>query len=167
MFKFFTDRYKYLPSPDHRLKFLGMQLELLEDFRIRLVQVMKEVTHDSLGDTFCAIFNAVHYITEVLREWCNATVGQHVLSRLYWNIVKLKFIFELRFAFIKIILWSSCKTIFCTCCLSYPWDLTIVLMLQFFVELQYHSAARPVEFAADPGKRDAKVNKRVDLTIIP
>ncbi|XP_048760330.2 RAD50-interacting protein 1-like [Ostrea edulis] len=95
-----TDRYKYLPSPDHRLKFLGMQLELLEDFRIRLVQVMKEVTHDSLGDTFCAIFNAVHYITEVLREWCNAT---------------------------------------------------------FFVELQYHSAARPVEFAADPGKRDAKI----------
>lgn len=68
-----TDRYKYLPSPEHRLKFLDMQLELLEDFRIRLVQVMKEVTHDSLGDTFCAILNGVHYITDVLREWCNTT----------------------------------------------------------------------------------------------
>lgn len=74
-FYFMTDRYKYLPSPEHRLKFLDMQLELLEDFRIRLVQVMKEVTHDSLGDTFCAILNGVHYITDVHREWCNTTVS--------------------------------------------------------------------------------------------
>nr|XP_022318447.1 RAD50-interacting protein 1-like isoform X1 [Crassostrea virginica] len=95
-----TDRYKYLPSPDHRLKFLSMQLELLEDFRIRLVQVMKEVTHDSLGDTFCAIINAVHYIIEVLREWCNTT---------------------------------------------------------FFVELQYHSATRPVEPSPESSTPDRKM----------
>ncbi|XP_062567477.1 RAD50-interacting protein 1-like [Saccostrea cucullata] len=98
-----TDRYKYLPSPDHRLKFLSMQLELLEDFRIRLVQVMKEVTHNSLGDTFCAILNAVHYITEVLREWCNTT---------------------------------------------------------FFVELQYHSATRPVELTPDSSEESKKMPVR-------
>ena len=69
-----SDRYKYLPSPSHRLRFLQLQLELLEDFRIRLVQVMKEVTLTPLGDMFCAILNAVHFVTEVLGDWSNLVV---------------------------------------------------------------------------------------------
>ncbi|KAK3090237.1 hypothetical protein FSP39_010285 [Pinctada imbricata] len=78
-----TDRYKYLPSPTHRLKFLQLQLELLEDFRIRLVQVMKEVTLNPLGDMFCAILNAVHFVTEVLKDWSNLVF---FLQLQYYNV---------------------------------------------------------------------------------
>ncbi|KAL3877501.1 hypothetical protein ACJMK2_035200 [Sinanodonta woodiana] len=64
-----TDRYKHLPHPAHKIQFLDLQLELLEDFRIRIVQVMKDVTHSPLGDRYCAILNTTYYISEVLREW--------------------------------------------------------------------------------------------------
>lgn len=66
-----TDRYKSLPTVIHKVRFLKLQLHLLEDFRIRLVQVMQGVIHDPLSDIFCAIINAVYYVTEVLQEWCN------------------------------------------------------------------------------------------------
>ncbi|XP_060066589.1 RAD50-interacting protein 1-like [Ylistrum balloti] len=66
-----TDRYKGLPSVIHKVRFLKLQLHLLEDFRIRLVQVMQGVIHDPLSDIFCAIINAVFYVMEVLQEWCN------------------------------------------------------------------------------------------------
>lgn len=66
-----TDRYKGLPSVTHRVRFLKLQLHLLEDFRIRLVQVMQGFIHEPLCDTFCAIVNAVYYVTEVLQEWNN------------------------------------------------------------------------------------------------
>ncbi|OWF50906.1 RAD50-interacting protein 1-like [Mizuhopecten yessoensis] len=66
-----TDRYKGLPSVIHKVRFLKLQLHLLEDFRIRLVQVMQGVIHDPLCDIFCAIINAAYYVTEVLQEWCN------------------------------------------------------------------------------------------------
>ncbi|CAH1793862.1 unnamed protein product, partial [Owenia fusiformis] len=64
-----TDRYKPLPYPHHKLRFLDVQLELFDDFRIRLLQVMKEEAHNPLGERFCAILNTVHYIAEVLTEW--------------------------------------------------------------------------------------------------
>lgn len=34
-----SERYRYLPCPSAQLKFLGLQKELLDDFRIRLTQV--------------------------------------------------------------------------------------------------------------------------------
>lgn len=74
VFIIFTDRYKCLPSPVHKLNFLKLQLELFEDFRIRLVQVMKEVVHHPLENMFCAILNAVYYVTEVLTEWSDLLV---------------------------------------------------------------------------------------------
>lgn len=133
-FYFMTDRYKYLPSPEHRLKFLDMQLELLEDFRIRLVQVMKEVTHDSLGDTFCAILNGVHYITDVLREWCNTTVSDStVVTKSKACLLMMKnFTHGIKF-------------------------LHLIFFFQFFVELQYHNATRPVEPSTGADEEDTKV----------
>ncbi|XP_074647667.1 RAD50-interacting protein 1-like [Tubulanus polymorphus] len=64
-----TDRYKLLPDAHHRLQFLNLQLHLLDDFRIRLLQIMKEGANDPTNKCFCAILNTNHYITEVLREW--------------------------------------------------------------------------------------------------
>lgn len=65
-----TDRYKTLNNPENQLRFVDLQLELLEEFRIRLVQVMDK--HDPLGEQSCAIFNAIYYLTEVLQEWNNS-----------------------------------------------------------------------------------------------
>ncbi|XP_048248594.1 RAD50-interacting protein 1-like [Haliotis rufescens] len=64
-----TDRYKPLPDVTSKLRFLGLQLELLEDFRVRVVQVMQQETHNPVGSCFCAILNTVHYVGEVLQEW--------------------------------------------------------------------------------------------------
>ncbi|KAH9508475.1 RAD50-interacting protein 1 [Bulinus truncatus] len=68
-----TDRYKRLPVSDAKLQFLGLQLELLEDFRMRLVQVMKEASTGPTGPTFCAVLNAVHYVVQVLGDWSELT----------------------------------------------------------------------------------------------
>lgn len=37
---FYSERYRYLPCPSAQLKFFGLQKELLDDFRIRLTQVI-------------------------------------------------------------------------------------------------------------------------------
>ncbi|XP_060571734.1 RAD50-interacting protein 1-like [Ruditapes philippinarum] len=63
-----TDRYKPLPHSSQKLSFLDLQLELLEDFRVRIIQV-KDNTHNPFSDCFCSILNTAHYVTEVLREW--------------------------------------------------------------------------------------------------
>ncbi|CAL1527454.1 unnamed protein product [Lymnaea stagnalis] len=68
-----TDRYKRLPVSDAKLQFLGLQLELLEDYRMRLVQVMKEAATAPTGHVFCAVLNAVHYVVQVLGEWSELT----------------------------------------------------------------------------------------------
>ncbi|OXB56316.1 hypothetical protein ASZ78_009647 [Callipepla squamata] len=66
-----TDRYKNLPTASRKLQFLGLQKELVDDFRIRLTQVMKEESRDSLGFRYCAILNAVNYIATVLADWAD------------------------------------------------------------------------------------------------
>lgn len=62
-----------------KVRFLGLQLELLEDFRIRLVQVMKEVVHAPTGPIYTAVLNAIHYIAQVLREWSELVVRRKQL----------------------------------------------------------------------------------------
>ncbi|XP_061418977.1 RAD50-interacting protein 1 [Lethenteron reissneri] len=64
-----TDRYKWLPQMWHKLKFLELQMDLLDDFRIRLTQVMKEEAHSPLGTRYCAVLNAAAYVTSVLSDW--------------------------------------------------------------------------------------------------
>lgn len=39
----FLERYRALPCPSAQLKFLGLQKELVDDFRIRLTQVITTV----------------------------------------------------------------------------------------------------------------------------
>ncbi|XP_078409312.1 RAD50-interacting protein 1 isoform X1 [Cetorhinus maximus] len=66
-----TDRYKGLPTAARKLQFLKLQKELIDDFRIRLTQVMKEETRSPLGSRYCAILNAVNYIAAVLADWAD------------------------------------------------------------------------------------------------
>lgn len=66
-----TERYRTLPCPSAQLKFLGLQKELVDDFRIRLTQVMKEESRCPLGVRYCAILNAVNYISTILGDWGN------------------------------------------------------------------------------------------------
>uniref|UniRef100_A0AAZ3PMR4 RAD50-interacting protein 1 n=1 Tax=Oncorhynchus tshawytscha TaxID=74940 RepID=A0AAZ3PMR4_ONCTS len=64
-----TDRYRALPCPRAQLRFLALQRELVDDFRIRLTQVMKEESRNPLGARYCAILNAANYISTVLGDW--------------------------------------------------------------------------------------------------
>ncbi|XP_022095559.1 RAD50-interacting protein 1-like isoform X2 [Acanthaster planci] len=64
-----TERYKVLPSPTHHLRFLELQLDLLDDFRVRLLQVMKQESADPLAGRHSAILNGVNYIMDILKEW--------------------------------------------------------------------------------------------------
>ncbi|XP_055703383.1 RINT1-like protein [Phlebotomus papatasi] len=57
------ERYRNLPQPGHQLQFLQLQLELIDNFRRRLVQLH----NTNIG--FTKILNAVNYLTSVLREW--------------------------------------------------------------------------------------------------
>ncbi|KAG8439940.1 hypothetical protein GDO86_005924 [Hymenochirus boettgeri] len=66
-----TDRYRNLPTAAKKLKFLELQKDLVDDFRIRLTQVMKEESRDPLGFRYCAILNAVNYIATVLGDWAD------------------------------------------------------------------------------------------------
>lgn len=57
------ERYCILPQPMHQLQFLELQIDLIEDFRRRLVQL-----HNTSVNTL-NILNAIFYISSVLREW--------------------------------------------------------------------------------------------------
>lgn len=64
-----TDRYESLPQPGHRLQFLQLQLDLLDDFRVRLVQLMNADDSD-IGESYLpAIANTIYYIENVLVDW--------------------------------------------------------------------------------------------------
>ncbi|XP_055836997.1 RINT1-like protein isoform X1 [Episyrphus balteatus] len=58
------DRYYSLIQPGHQLQFLNLQLELIDNFRRRLVQLHSCAVVDSIQ-----VLNAINYINSVLREW--------------------------------------------------------------------------------------------------
>jgi len=74
---FAADRYRSLPLTDHRLEFVELQLELLEDFRVRLLQVRKEMLDSEqsvITPQMCSILNTVSYIECILQQWNNLPV---------------------------------------------------------------------------------------------
>jgi len=75
-----ADRYRSLPLSDHRLEFAHLQLELLEDFRVRLLQVRKEMLDSEqsvISPQMCSILNTVSYIEGILQQWNNLPVRSH------------------------------------------------------------------------------------------
>lgn len=69
----FLARYEQLPYPICQLMFVSMKQELLEDYRVRLVQLRKEFTPTC--PQYLAILNTAHYIVSVLKEWIEQPVG--------------------------------------------------------------------------------------------
>ena len=70
-----TERYEMLPQPGHRLQFLQLQLDLIDDFRVRLLQMLREENLDPLNSKFPNILNTVNYVRNVLEEWSVNTVS--------------------------------------------------------------------------------------------
>jgi len=68
-----TDRYKILPQPGHKLQFLDLQLELLDEFRIRLLQLARlEKFQDmftKMSPNICPILNTLGAIIDILNDW--------------------------------------------------------------------------------------------------
>lgn len=64
-----SDRYKHLPQPGHRLQFLELQLELIDDWRVRLLQLLHENYEDPLTSLMPHILNTLHHVATVLEEW--------------------------------------------------------------------------------------------------
>lgn len=58
------ERYCILPQPSHQLQFLDLQIELIDSFRRRLVQL-----HNTSAVNTFDILNAIFYVAAVLREW--------------------------------------------------------------------------------------------------
>lgn len=68
------ERYCNLPQPGHQLQFLNLQLELIEAFRQRLVDLHGDPDENV---TTTMVLNAINYLNSVLREW-----GENVVSTL-------------------------------------------------------------------------------------
>jgi hypothetical protein len=63
-----------------RLQFLELQLELLDDFRVRLLQLSRlsrSECDDPLGSQLPAMLNTINYIACVLREWGELPVSSN------------------------------------------------------------------------------------------
>ena len=69
-----AERYKPLPYAWAKLKFLDLQLELLDDYRIRLLQVKNQENNNPLGKVFTAILNTVSCIVDALIGWSDMVV---------------------------------------------------------------------------------------------
>lgn len=69
-----TERYETLPQPGHKLQFLQLQLDLIDDFRVRLLQMLREENLEPLTSKFPNILNTVNYVRNVLEEWSVNTV---------------------------------------------------------------------------------------------
>ncbi|XP_030035730.1 RAD50-interacting protein 1 isoform X2 [Manduca sexta] len=77
LLKTIEDRYAALPQPGHRLQFLELQLELIEEWRVRLMQLMNAAVETLTPESFLAargaqalpaVVNAAHYTRSVLLQ---------------------------------------------------------------------------------------------------
>lgn len=72
------ERYCNLPQPGHQLQFLNLQLELIENFRRRLVRLHSN-PDNRVATTM--ILNGINYTNSVLREW-----GENVVSVFFFTL---------------------------------------------------------------------------------
>lgn len=71
-----TDRYKILPQPGHKLQFLDLQLELLDEFRIRLLQLagqskFHELFANRSSPNISPFLNTLTAVINVLDDWAD------------------------------------------------------------------------------------------------
>ncbi|KAF0287913.1 RAD50-interacting protein 1 [Amphibalanus amphitrite] len=78
MLQAMTERYLLLPEPGQRLQFLELQLELLDDLRVRLLQLLGNEKQEPLGERCCALLNTAHHLRRALTEWGEQPVFLHL-----------------------------------------------------------------------------------------
>jgi len=66
-----TERYKFLSATKHKIDFLELQVELLEDFRVRLVQLVRAEQESPLTSNLCPILNTVDHVITVISNWAD------------------------------------------------------------------------------------------------
>ena len=97
VFSFFVcyatpDRYAFLPSADCQLKFCRLQLYLLDDFRIRLFQIKKQVTAEEKNlvenKKYIAILNTVAFMVEFLKKWSEDPVCSSLCIVVCWDALQ-------------------------------------------------------------------------------
>jgi len=66
-----TERYKFLSATKHKIDFLELQVELLEDFRLRLVQLVRAEQESPLTSNLCPILNTVDHVITVISNWAD------------------------------------------------------------------------------------------------
>lgn len=100
-----TDRYKILPQPGHKLQFLDLQLELLDEFRIRLLQLARQDKFHELfanrsSPNISPILNTLTAVINVLDDWTDLPV---IISHNY----ELSYNNRLCFSFVMQVLRST------------------------------------------------------------
>ncbi|CAH1390875.1 unnamed protein product [Nezara viridula] len=64
-----TDRYSLLPQPGHRLQFVELELELIDDLRVSLLQILHLERADPINSKVPAILNTVHHLKTALEQY--------------------------------------------------------------------------------------------------
>ncbi|ELU16620.1 hypothetical protein CAPTEDRAFT_170106, partial [Capitella teleta] len=61
------ERYRNIRSVERQVRFSALQVQLLCDYRERLVQVKDP--HPALSATYSSVLNAIHYVLQLLQKW--------------------------------------------------------------------------------------------------
>jgi hypothetical protein len=69
---FLAERYRNIRSVERQVRFSALQVQLLCDYRERLVQVRDP--HPPLSGTYAAVLNAIHYVLQLLHKWAEDPV---------------------------------------------------------------------------------------------
>lgn len=86
------ERYCILPQPAHRIKFLNLQMELIDNFQRRLVQLHNDQKNKI---NTVDILNALNYVIFVLREWGESVHYLHLLAAWHGpNVENINSVFE-------------------------------------------------------------------------
>lgn len=69
------DRYKNLPNSKDQLKFVNVQIELLQEFTNQLNFRTEENCTNPLDGIFLSVLNAAYFVTYILEDWSEQAVG--------------------------------------------------------------------------------------------
>ncbi|GBP33625.1 RAD50-interacting protein 1 [Eumeta japonica] len=96
LLKTIEDRYALLPQPGHRLQFVELQLELIEEWRVRLTQLLGAslgtlesntfTVADDIPHPLTAVINAAHYTRTVLLQWAQSLVNNRIVYQLRYMV---------------------------------------------------------------------------------
>uniref|UniRef100_A0A0A9W1K9 RAD50-interacting protein 1 n=2 Tax=Lygus hesperus TaxID=30085 RepID=A0A0A9W1K9_LYGHE len=64
-----SDRYSLLPQPGHRLQFVELVLEIIDDLRVSLLQVLHSEHNDPLNSKLPQVLNTVHHIRIAIEQY--------------------------------------------------------------------------------------------------